>query len=448
MGELRSQISNLNEGESMSDVPTPYTLFLENPEEREQLRNRLKNVFLDYPAFPDAMTESLSLICLETMGGKKALLTSWDLQIARFSRFWDFGFSEEETVPVPSPSSQVTNAVRNGQSCILLGSEELLKEFGPMSAENALCAYVQLRRHTKALLTVFDIPELDKTPLLGKFLQELANIVGDEIARSLAATIGKRHMETGNYDLSYILLRGQKRVAFMFADIRESTPLTEILSNRKILDKSGKRVMADNLLNDYSERMANAIWIHGRVEKFMGDGIMAVFGDLREEEGDRETVENKIALKAVCAAKRMEAEFKEILKEWHDEWIPNFVKECNEEINPRIGIGINFGPAVFGFYGSTEHKDYSAIGDTVNTAKRLEEQASNPDEQGDECEPILISQTMFSRVSKFVETKKHVVSIRGKKHRMPIYGVTCFYRDKCYELVRCEECEKHPKKCL
>lgn len=422
----------------MSDTST----FLENSEEREQLRNRLRNVFRDNPAFPEAMTEALSLICLKAMGGKKALLTSWDLQIERFSRFWDFGFSEEETVPVPLPSSQVANVVRKGQSCTLLGCEEVLKEFNPVNADNALCAYVQLRRHAKALLTVFDIPELDTTPQLGKFLQELANIMGDEIARSFAIITGKGHMETGNYDLSYLLFRGQKRVAFMFADLRESTPLTEILSNRKILDKSGKRVMADNLLNDYSERMAKAIWIHGRVEKFMGDGIMAVFGDLREEDGNREIVENKIALRVVCAAKQMEVEFKDILKEWHDGWIPNFVKECNEEIKPRIGIGINFGPAVFGFYGSIEHKDYSAIGDTVNTAKRLEQQASNPDEQGNECEPILISQTMFSRVSQFVETKRHVIGIRGKGHPMPIYGVTCFNKDKCYELVRCEGCEK------
>jgi hypothetical protein len=140
----------------MSDAPTLYTLFWENPKEREQLRNCLKNVFRDQPAFPEAMTEALSLICQAT-GGKKALLTSWDSQINRFRRFWDFGFSEEETVSVRLPSSRVANVVRNGQLCTLLGYEEVLMEFDSVSAENALCANVKLGKYTKALLTVFDI---------------------------------------------------------------------------------------------------------------------------------------------------------------------------------------------------------------------------------------------------------------------------------------------------
>jgi class 3 adenylate cyclase len=180
--------------------------------------------------------------------------------------------------------------------------------------------------------------------------------------------------------------------------------------------------------------MADAICVHGRVEKFMGDGVMGIVGDLMEEPDDQ-----NIVLKALCTATRMCDSFRTVVEGWEQAWIPGFQKQFNEEIDLKIGIGINFGPAVFDFYGSPDHKEYTAIGDTVNTAKRLEELAGKTDESGEEYEPILISQTMFARAQGFLQCKRHAISIRGKGYRMPVYGVTEFDRDKCFGKVQCSD---------
>ncbi len=141
-------------------------------------------------------------------------------------------------------------------------------------------------------------------------------------------------------------LAGEKRdVCVLFSDIRSFTTLSENLPPEVVTD----------LLNRYFERMAKVIHAHhGTLDKFIGDGIMAFFGAPQTAEAP--------CLDAFLAAKEMLDE----------------VKAFNQEQTARggptiaIGIGLHHGPAFLGYIGSRERHEYSAIGDTVNTASRLE----------------------------------------------------------------------------
>ncbi|UHA72616.1 CHASE2 domain-containing protein [Paenibacillus sp. 481] len=138
-------------------------------------------------------------------------------------------------------------------------------------------------------------------------------------------------------------------VTIMFIDIRGFTPLAEGLDPERTLA----------LLNRYLHVCAETVFQnHGTLDKFMGDGVMAIFGapnrlDHHERHAVQAALELQERSKPLCA--ELEAEF---------------------GVSARFGIGIQSGEAVVGNIGSeTLRLDYTAIGDTVNVAARLESQA-------------------------------------------------------------------------
>jgi adenylate cyclase len=142
-------------------------------------------------------------------------------------------------------------------------------------------------------------------------------------------------------------LAGQERtIAVLFADLRSFTGIAE------------RKLPYDLvfLLNNYFETVGAAITdTGGRVDKFIGDGVMALFGiDAGPEDGCRQ---------ALSAAKRM-VEQVEILSRALAEDLPEPLK---------IGVGIHCGPAVVGRMGYGETVHVTAIGDTVNVASRLQD---------------------------------------------------------------------------
>ena len=143
-------------------------------------------------------------------------------------------------------------------------------------------------------------------------------------------------------------LSGQKReVTILFSDIRGFTTLSEEQPPQAIVD----------LLNRYFASQVEVIYQHqGTLDKYMGDGIMAFWG--------APTDQPKHALGAVMAARDMVVALEAFRKE---------LGEAGEDFD--IGIGIHTGEVVVGFIGSPEHRqDYTVIGDTVNTASRIEGQ--------------------------------------------------------------------------
>jgi class 3 adenylate cyclase len=145
-------------------------------------------------------------------------------------------------------------------------------------------------------------------------------------------------------------LGGQARnVTVLFSDIRNFTTLSEKLTAREVVE----------LLNTYFERACTVLMAEGAtIDKFIGDAIMAEFGAPLEQPDH--------ARRAVCAAIALH----EVALEFRH-WVEQrFAGRDLPEF--AIGIGLHSGEAVVGNIGSSTRMEYTAIGDTVNVASRLE----------------------------------------------------------------------------
>jgi class 3 adenylate cyclase len=131
----------------------------------------------------------------------------------------------------------------------------------------------------------------------------------------------------------------------LFADIRGFTARSESLAPEAVIE----------LLNRYFAEVTAAIHEHGgTIDKFLGDGVMAFFGA-------PQPLDNPGAA-ANAAAREMLARLERLNSE--------LAAEGHEPI--RIGVGLHAGEAVVGHIGSAARHEYTAIGDTVNVASRLE----------------------------------------------------------------------------
>lgn len=141
-------------------------------------------------------------------------------------------------------------------------------------------------------------------------------------------------------------LKGERRrITVLFCDIRNFTQFANGLPPEDVFA----------FLNEFFAEMIDVIFRHrGTLDKLLGDGLMALFGaPLDDPEHERN---------AVRAALEMQQRLTRLREEWRD--------ESRAEI--AIGIGLHSGEAVVGNVGSEKRMDYTAIGDTVNVASRLE----------------------------------------------------------------------------
>jgi adenylate cyclase len=146
----------------------------------------------------------------------------------------------------------------------------------------------------------------------------------------------------------YDTMRGSRKpVTILFSDIIGFTNITEAADPEALVRQ----------LNEYLGRMVTSVFKHdGTLDKFIGDAIMAVWGNVRS----RGTAED--AKLAVRAALEMRRELQTLNQKWRVEGV----------FPLGIGIGINQGDALIGNIGSQERMDPTVIGDAVNLASRLE----------------------------------------------------------------------------
>ena len=145
------------------------------------------------------------------------------------------------------------------------------------------------------------------------------------------------------------------------------------------------------ILNRYLTMTSSCIEQNeGTLDKFIGDATMAFWGAPLPQE-NAVYLAAKTALDIVEGAKKLSEEL---------------VKEGKEEL--RVGVGVHFGPAVVGNMGSEKHMDYTAVGDTVNTASRLESNAPG--------NVIYISRAVAEKLGDKarIERLAHPLKLKGK----------------------------------
>lgn len=180
-------------------------------------------------------------------------------------------------------------------------------------------------------------------------------------------------------------------ITVLFSDIRGFTSLSEQVQPEQVAE----------MLGDYLSEMTETVFRHGgTVDKYIGDCVMALFNAPLEDPDH--------AVNAVRAALDMAERVREVSKRW----------EAKIGTPIRSGIGINTGEAVVGAMGSRQRLEYTAIGDTVNLAARLESLTK------EYRTPIIISESTREWVRGHVLTRElGTAAVRGKALPLRIYAV-------------------------
>ncbi len=211
--------------------------------------------------------------------------------------------------------------------------------------------------------------------------QKVVNVFKQYVAPQVVDKISK------DKDFELVLGGENRHIACLFVDIRGFTTMSESLKPEEVVE----------ILNEYLNLTTNSIFQNGgTLDKFVGDATMAVFNapfDLED-----------YIYKAVCTARDMKAGADAIAEK--------FEKRFGKSVG--FGIGVNCGNAVVGNIGCEFRMDYTAIGDTVNTAARLESNAKRGQ--------ILISKEVYEAVKDRVEvTPVGEIPLKGKTQGVFVY---------------------------
>lgn len=236
-------------------------------------------------------------------------------------------------------------------------------------------------------------------PLMALVLAYVSTVilqyVREQTERRRVTSIFGRYVSKGVVDeilssQEEIQLGGIRRdVTLVFVDIRGFTTLSEQIEPEEVIQ----------ILNEYLDLCTQAVFeFEGTLDKFIGDGVMAIFGAPVSQEDH--------AQRAIRSALRM--------KEKAGELAERLEREYGRSV--QFGVGINSGPAVIGNIGSEDRLDYTAIGDNVNLAARLESVAK-PGQ-------VLISSHTYEKVrDDFKVTPLEEIKVKGKEKPVMIYQV-------------------------
>lgn len=184
---------------------------------------------------------------------------------------------------------------------------------------------------------------------------------------------------------------GRRRVTVMFADLREFTRLCE----------STDPAQTVSMLNGYFECMTRAIVAHhGHVTQFIGDGLLALFGALEPNPWQ--------AQDAVSAALAMRAALADYNVQLAAQQLPEL----------RFGIGIHHGEVIVGLMGNQNLTTFTVVGDTVNTAARVEQLTRMHGAD------VLITEAVREKLdSRFKLRELPPVPVKGKEQPVVTYAV-------------------------
>ncbi|RLB35320.1 MAG: hypothetical protein DRH20_11155 [Deltaproteobacteria bacterium] len=273
--------------------------------------------------------------------------------------------------------------------------------------KSAMC--VPLWRKDK----IIGVIELDSVRLDNQFTQEdleLLKAIGSQMAMVIEqATLNEqiraeermrnRLERFHSPQVIEMILKGGQETKDNIMDPKELTAtilFTDIIGFTRLAERMPPRQI-NIILNRFFSRMTDIIFAHdGTLDKYIGDGLMAVFGAPMEKPDDPE--------RAIKAALKMR------------ETLSLMMRNAKEDRRFDIRIGINTGRVVAGNIGSPKRLDYTVIGDPVNTAARLESIADR--------NQILIGEETFRRVEgKFQIRQVGSRRVKGKSAEVMVYEV-------------------------
>jgi class 3 adenylate cyclase len=191
-------------------------------------------------------------------------------------------------------------------------------------------------------------------------------------------------------DPTRIQLGGVKRkVSVLFSDISGFTRLLSVAEPERVI----------RILNEYLTEMTEIIFRYeGMVDKFVGDAVIGIFGALKTSPTD--------TYRAVKTALTMQERLRELQERWK--------VSIGEMIEARVAV--NTGEVILGNIGSPMRMDYTAIGDTVNTASRLQAVADTG--------KVVISKTTFEELGRRAGVRElGMVTLKGKPEPIEVYEV-------------------------
>jgi class 3 adenylate cyclase/predicted ATPase len=185
----------------------------------------------------------------------------------------------------------------------------------------------------------------------------------------------------------------RKLITVLFADVSGFTSMAEAMDHE----------IVNTVINSLWSRVDKAIQDHGgRIDKHIGDAVMALFGTPIAREDDPE--------RAIRAALQIQAE----IQKWKQEFDATTSRPQAQNQNIQLRIGINTGPALLGTVGTIG--EYTAIGDAVNLASRLQQAAPTGG--------ILISHNTYQHVRGVFEvTVLDPIAVKGKSQPVQIYTI-------------------------
>jgi adenylate cyclase len=192
---------------------------------------------------------------------------------------------------------------------------------------------------------------------------------------------------------SAVLGGEDRQVTVLFSDLRNFTSFSERRSPQEVV----------SLLNTYFTRMSEVIEAnHGMVDKFLGDGVMAIFGAPAASEDD--------AGNALQAALDMRAALEQLNDVFAEQGLPRL----------DIGIGINTGVMVAGNMGSPSRYNYTVIGDGVNLAARIEGLTKRKEYH---ARIIATDATVRTAKRSFNTRSLGLVEIRGRQEKVMLHAI-------------------------
>ncbi len=411
LSDLQNEVSRAHDPEPQRDTDpdvkhTPATRERSVARRQVAVLNDIGKALVDAPSLDDCLAKILHTVASAVRAERSSLLLMDEAghMVARTS--------EPQGSP-PRISETVVNAAAQSRAGLLtLDAQQDLRFSGSQSVivqgiRSCLCVPIWADNRILGMMVLdrgyvdpFTADDLELVTVVGyqaalaieraRFL-ERARAVEEQrrkLLRHFSPDVASMILSQEQIDKDPLDASVREEVTVLFSDVQGFTGLTERLAPLELAA----------LLRDYFRAMTEAIFEEkGTLDKFIGDGLMAVFGAPVAQADDAE--------RAVRCALRMQRRLDEL----------NAGLPADRRLAVRIGV--NTGRVVAGNFGSPDRLDFTVLGDAVNVAARLESMA--------EPGAILVGPSTFERARKaFTFRSLGPRPVRGRSHEVEVWQVT------------------------